>query len=89
MVKTAGESVERAEGAVSNDGRIMGTYIHGLFDAPLFRRMFLNRLRDARGWSPLEAATGSSLDQELDQLADFVQRYVDPAAIEAIIAQGV
>ncbi len=89
MVKTAGESVERAEGAVSIDGRIMGTYVHGLFDAPLFRRTFLNRLREARGWSPVKAATGSSLDQELDQLADFIQRYVDLTAIDAIIEQGV
>jgi len=51
--------------------------------------MLLNRLRQARGWSPLEAATGSSSDQELDQLADFVQRHVDLAAIDAIIARGV
>lgn len=50
--------------------------------------MFLNRLREARGWSPLKVVTGSSLDQELDQLADFVQRYVDLAAIDAIIEQG-
>ena len=89
MVKTAGESVERAGGAVSNDGRIMGTYVHGLFDVPLFRRMFLNRLRETRGWSPLEATTGSSLEQELDRLADFVQRYVDLAAVDAIIELGV
>jgi len=89
MVKTAGELIERAEGAVSNDGRIMGTYVHGLFDVPLFRRMFLNRLREARGWSPLEVTTGSSLEQELDRLADFVQRYVDLPAIDAIIELGV
>ncbi|MGH7428758.1 MAG: cobyric acid synthase, partial [Candidatus Methylomirabilaceae bacterium] len=89
MVKTSRESVERAEGAVSSDGRTMGTYVHGLFDAPLFRRMFLNRLRDARGWSPLEVTTRSTLDQELDHLADFVQRHVDLAAIDAIVAQGV
>ena len=89
MVKTAGELVERAEGAVSHDGRIMGTYVHGLFDVPLFRRMFLNRLREARGWSPFMVATGSVLDQELDRLADFVQRYVDLAAVDAIIEQGV
>lgn len=88
-IKTAGESVERAEGAVSDDGRIIGTYVHGLFDAPLFRRLLLNRLREARGWSPLETTTGSSLDEELDQLADFVQRYVDLAPIDTIIEQGV
>ncbi len=89
MVKTTGEAVERAEGAVSTDGRTMGTYVHGLFDAPVVRRMFLNRLRDARGWSPLEVAARVSLDQELDHLADFVQQHIDLAAIDAIIAQGV
>jgi adenosylcobyric acid synthase len=32
------------EGAVSSDGRIMGTYLHGLFAADAFRREFLARL---------------------------------------------
>ena len=88
-VQTVGESVKRAEGAVSDDGRIMGTYVHGLFDAPLFRRMFLNRLRAARGWEPLYPQAGPSLNQELDCLADFVERYVDLATIDRIIHQGV
>ncbi len=34
----------RADGAVSADGRIMGTYLHGLFGATAFRTAFLARL---------------------------------------------
>ena len=82
-------SVRWAEGAVSSDGRVFGTYVHGLFDAPLFRRTFLNRLRAARGWAPLYPQTGASLDQELDGLADFVEQHVDLPAIAAIVERGV
>ena len=88
-VQKPDNSVRWAEGAVSADGRVLGTYVHGLFDAPLFRRMFLNRLRTARGWPPLNVTAAPSLDQELDLLADFVQRHVDLAAIDAIIEHGV
>ena len=35
---------ERADGAVSADGRIMGGYVHGLFASDRFRRAFLARL---------------------------------------------
>ncbi|TAJ25082.1 MAG: hypothetical protein EPO64_08655, partial [Nitrospirae bacterium] len=88
-VQTAGESGKRKDGAVSGDGRVFGTYVHGLFDAPSFRRLFLNRLRTARGWSPLEPMHESSLDQELDRLADFLQAHIDLPAIDAIIERGV
>lgn len=88
-VQTGGDSIRRPEGAVSADGLVLGTYVHGLFDAASFRRRFLNRLRAARGWAPLDPMPGSSLDQELDRLADFVGKHVDLSAIDAIIEQGV
>ena len=87
-VQAPQESVWRAEGAVSVDGRILGTYVHGVFDSPSFRRGFLNRLRVARGWAPLAQESGTSLDQELDSLADFVARHVDFEAIESILERG-
>jgi len=74
----------RAEGAVSADGRVMGTYIHGAFDAPLFRRWFLNEVRATRGWKALDPRPEPSLDQRLDQLADFVALHVDIPRIAAI-----
>ena len=37
------------EGAVSENGRVWGTSIHGLFDQAEFRRGWLNRVRGQEG----------------------------------------
>jgi len=75
----------RLEGAMSLDGRIFGTYIHGVFDAPQFRRWFLNTLRGVRGWRSLDSNPEASLDQRLDRLADFVAAHLDMNHIQAIM----
>jgi adenosylcobyric acid synthase len=46
-----GDLVE--DGAVSLDGRIAGTYVHGLFDDARFCRALVNVLRRRRGLAPL------------------------------------
>jgi len=89
QVRSTGDTTPRSEGAVSFDGRVYGTYVHGLFDVPEFRRMVLNRLRAARGWPPIEARRDGALEEALDHLADFVAAHVDVGAIEAIIERGV
>ncbi len=43
--KEALPETETVEGAMSDDGRIWGTYIHGVFDDPDFRRHWINRVR--------------------------------------------
>jgi adenosylcobyric acid synthase len=88
-VRTEDEPELRPEGAVSTDGRIVGTYVHGLFDAPQFRRHLLNQLRAVRGWPELDPTPGASLDGELDRLADFVAHHLDIGAIESIIERGI
>ena len=40
------ECLEQPEGAIDASGRIFGTYLHGLFDTPTFRRAWLRSL----GW---------------------------------------
>ena len=91
-VRRAGQKEQLEEGAVSGDGKVFGTYLHGLFDAPTFRRLFLNRLREARGWPSLvsqcDTPSDVLLDQQLDRLADFVAKHLDLTAIDAIIEQG-
>ncbi|MGH7256151.1 MAG: cobyric acid synthase [Nitrospirales bacterium] len=77
------------EGALSRDRLVLGSYVHGLFDAPEFRRAFLNQMRGSRGWHPLPIQTNRTLEDDLDRLADFVERHVEIKAIEAIIEQGV
>ena len=88
-VRAPGESAVRPEGAGSEDGLVLGTYVHGLFDAPEFRRVFLNGLRERHGWAPLPVQPGTSLDERIDGLADFMAKHLDLAAIDAILERGI
>ena len=40
------------DGAISAEGKIWGTYLHGIFDADEFRRWFIDHLRRRRGLPP-------------------------------------
>jgi adenosylcobyric acid synthase len=64
----------RAEGAVSADGRIMGSNLHGLFAADGFRHAFLDRIR-ARRASGLDFE--ASIEATLDALADHLEASLD------------
>ena len=67
-------------------GRCWGTYFHGVFDADSFRRWFLDRLRERRGWRPLNAVqTRYDLDPLLDRLAETVRRHVDMERVYRIL----
>jgi cobyric acid synthase CobQ/L-threonine-O-3-phosphate decarboxylase len=61
--------------------RIWGTYMHGIFDVDVFRRWFLDRLREERGLHPLGKVTAYDLEPELDRLAEIVRASVDLARI--------
>ena len=63
-----------------------GTYVHGVFDRPGFRRAFLNRLRARRGWGPLRPR-GWSREAELDRLADAVGKAVDMKFVEDLVLE--
>jgi adenosylcobyric acid synthase len=78
-----------SEGAVSPDGRVWGTYLHGVFDASAYRRMFLNGLRRQRGWDPLPEHPSPSLEEGIDGVADHVERHLDLDRIARMIAEGV
>jgi adenosylcobyric acid synthase len=79
------------DGAVSRDGRIWGTYIHGLFDNDPFRRRFIEGLqRDGDG-----ADTGSATfeyaafkEQQLDRLADLVRKTLDMRYVARLIGKA-
>jgi len=74
-------SVASLDGAVSHNGLVWGTYIHGVFDQPGFRRSWLNAIRRRKGWETLDhevsVAVSSRLDGELDRWADHVGRHLD------------
>jgi len=62
------------EGACSADGKVSGSYVHGLFAADGFRHAFLSRLA-TRGRSPL--VWESSIDETLDGLARHLEDALD------------
>ena len=64
----------RPEGAVSDDGRVMGSYLHGLFAADGFRHAFLARIRD-RAASGL--AYEAEVERTLDALAEHLEAHLD------------
>lgn len=71
--------IRRADGEVigagTPDGRVWGTYLHGIFDADEFRRWFIDRLRSGCGLAPLgKVVARYDLDAALDRLAAVVRQ---------------
>jgi cobyric acid synthase CobQ/L-threonine-O-3-phosphate decarboxylase len=72
----------RALGFGSADGRVWGTYVHGVFDDDAFRRWFLDQVRRRRGLKPLKKVqVVYSLEPALDRLAEAVRQNLDMARI--------
>lgn len=76
---------DSAEGAVSPNGRVIGTYLHGLFSSDAFRRQFLAQLGAARG-STLEFER--RIDQVLDGFAAHLEHHVNLDQIAATMKEA-
>ncbi len=62
------------EGAVSANGQVMGTYLHGLFASDPFRHAFLRSMASDIGQGP---AYEARIETVLDQLADHLEQHLD------------
>ncbi|OED48254.1 cobyric acid synthase CobQ [Rhodobacteraceae bacterium (ex Bugula neritina AB1)] len=62
----------RAEGAASADGRVKGSYLHGLFSADAFRASVLASLG-----AESQAGYEDGVEDTLDALADHLERHMD------------
>jgi adenosylcobyric acid synthase len=69
----------RPDGATSPDGRVQGTYVHGLFTSDAFRKAWLADFRIAS-----TVAYESEIERALDALADHLEQHLDVDAILAI-----
>ena len=63
----------RKEGASSVDGRVQGSYVHGLFSQDSFRSAFLDKL----GISVEGFAYDTQIEDTLDGLAEHIEAYLD------------
>jgi adenosylcobyric acid synthase len=68
------------DGAVSVDGRVHGTYLHGLFTADGFRRAYLDQL----GIAGSDHSYSALVDQTLDALADHIETHLDVDGLLAL-----
>jgi adenosylcobyric acid synthase len=68
------------EGAVSLDGRVMGSYLHGMFANDAFRAGFLKQI----GAPASVLRYGAGVERALDDLAALLERHVDVAGLLAL-----
>jgi adenosylcobyric acid synthase len=69
----------RPDGASTADGRVQGTYVHGLFTGDVFRKAWLAHLGIASS-----LAYASQIESALDALADHLEAHLDIDAILSI-----
>jgi len=69
----------RPDGAISHDGRVQGTYVHGLFTGDAFRKEWLAQLGIASS-----VAYDAQVEAALDALADHCEVHLDIDALLAI-----
>ncbi|TCU40035.1 cobyric acid synthase [Rhizobium azibense] len=70
-----------ADGAVSVGGRIMGTYLHGLFGSDAYR----GKLLESFGLSGQRRSYGQIVDQALDEVADELETHLDNAWVAGLL----
>jgi len=73
---------EALDGAISRDGRIEGTYIHGVFSSDAYRSWWLESLKPGLA-SQLQYE--ASVEQELDTLADGLSESIN---IDALFSEA-
>ncbi|MGH8210571.1 MAG: hypothetical protein ACREU6_13460, partial [Steroidobacteraceae bacterium] len=71
-----------ADGAISDDGKIIGTYLHGLFEAPGACEALL---RWAGLSEPQTVDYAAVREQAIDRLADSVESHLDMLRILGLL----
>jgi len=79
-----GRACVDSDGCQAADGRICGTYMHGLFDTPAITSHWLATI--GLGDIAVDRLHGpAARDQAYDQLAEHAARHLDIAAITALL----
>lgn len=73
---------DKVDGAISEDGQILGSYVHGLWDEPQAQSALLAWA----GWqTPIPLDTDSLREQSIERLADCVETHLDINAIISLL----
>ncbi|MBN4074144.1 cobyric acid synthase [bacterium AH-315-E10] len=73
-------------GVESDDGRIWGSYLHGLFDSDSFRHLIIDRIRERKGLLTFQGKRAVyDLDKSFDRIADVFRESVDMEKIYQLL----
>jgi len=76
---------DRPDGAISEDGQIMGTYVHGLFE----QTETLTTLLRWAGVSQVEAIDYHALrERDIERLADLVEQHLDTETLKRLCGKA-
>lgn len=87
-----GKTARDVDGAVSPGGNVWGTYFHGLFDLPGFRRSFLENLKPGYGTQAVESRRETAeafKDRQYDLLAEHFRKHLDMGRLTAAAGIGI
>lgn len=71
----------RCDGALSEDGQVLGTYLHGLFESPTAREVLLRWA----GLDEVEAIDYHALrERDIERLADLVEAHLDTGLLREL-----
>jgi adenosylcobyric acid synthase len=89
-IERGGQDSARPDGAMGTDGRVLGTYIHGLFADDRFRHSLLAAARAACGLDPPRQTAFVTTERErrIDRLAAHVRAAVDMDLIRRCLAEA-
>lgn len=90
ITKRSSELNVATDGAVSEDGLVLGTYLHGIFDNDEFRRALLNALRKKQGLLPLSSGINIQAQKQAsyNRLANTVRNHLNVPLLYEIMENG-
>lgn len=88
LITQRSEQCSEPDGTTNEQGNVMGTYMHGLFDNAAFSRALINNLRKNKGLPPIEGEDISYAQYkqlEYDKLANNVRSALDMESVYKIL----
>ncbi|MEY4514380.1 MAG: Cobyric acid synthase, partial [Pseudomonadota bacterium] len=75
----------QVNGAISDNGAVVGTMVHGLFEHDSLRHSLLDGLRTRRGLGPASGRASWDRDAEYDRLAKMIAEHADTRALHELV----
>ena len=81
----------RTDALANEDGSVMGSYLHGIFDTDGFAEAMVRRLMEDKGldMGNWEFDLAAHKEREYDRLADLVRNSFDMKKIYEILEEGI